>query len=90
MRIALKDSSFKWLEDILDEAFIDLDLANILRERAVQFIRPTLGHKRIAKESIRYIKVSNLSLMDIWLTWNYDPRNASPWLQIRAVFHLAI
>lgn len=75
MCTTLEDNvDLSWFEDVLDHAWIDLDLATTLREHAIQFrsdVRP-IGriekfakasiHESIAEASMEYIKVSDVSL----------------------------
>jgi hypothetical protein len=54
------DARFGDMNNVLEKAPMDCDLANFLFERAVQYrddVEPIPGRKTIAEASIRYIQV---------------------------------
>jgi hypothetical protein len=82
MRMRIEDDSWGILMDnILEKASTDWDLANCLRERAVQYrddVEPIQGRRTIAEASIRYIQVSASEIpKSRWLSDAYFDRHLS-------------
>lgn len=64
--VRLYDLSFTWFSDMLQKVPQDLDLASVLRERALQYdgcdVELKQGRRNIASASLNYIQVSNIEM----------------------------
>jgi hypothetical protein len=79
LHLRLHDLEFRWFETMLRKTPRDLDLATLLRERALQYdgcgTELKRGRKDIAPDSLEYIQVSNINIY----IFHYSLIRFGPW-----------